>query len=278
MYLKKQGSPWLLNLCNTAPLWYRRKAVTIHDLAFLKHPEWFTWSFSAVYRFLLPKLARGAAVVFTVSKQVKKELMEVWQLPEQKVKVAYNGLAQSFTEGELSGKEYERPYFLAFGSSNPRKNTARVVEAMQLLQEKTHDLRIVGRAEHNFKQENIPVSGHVIEHSDVNDEELKQLYAGATALVYPSLYEGFGLPPLEALACGCPVILSNNEVFKELYEGFAIFVDPLNSASIKNGMLQAIQHPPKHSVVALRNKYSYLETARGIWEVMDLLNKQEHGA
>jgi glycosyltransferase involved in cell wall biosynthesis len=283
-FLRKKGNPLLLNFCNTAPLFYANNVATIHDLAFWYHPEWFTFAFQRAYRFLIPRIAHKAKLIVTVSQQVKKELRTSWQLSPERIEVVYNGLPSSFRQQNAAHHQQERPYFLAFGGGNPRKNTGRVMEAMQLLGRTDYDLRVVGRAEHNFnaKRNNKPLDFNVIEHHDVSDSELKQLYAAAKALVYPSLYEGFGLPPLEAMSCDCPLLLSNIEVFKELYEGFAIFVDPYSPMSIKEGMVKIIAGEEPSTTAALRNecfkKYSGAAAANKLWKRVDGINTVRNGA
>ncbi len=241
-YLKKIGSPLLLNLCNTAPLNYKNTAVTIHDLAFKQHPEWFTLPFRVLYNFLIPKIARKAQVVFTVSNSVKEELTSCYQLEHHKIHVVYNGLPEVFQTMGLTGKKEDRtPYFLAMGGKNPRKNLNRVIEAFEQLPDKQYTLRVVGQSDANFntsKDRNKKSSFPIVFHTETSDEELKELYIGATGLIYPSLYEGFGIPPLEALNLNCPIILSNITVFEELYANFAIFVDPYDVNSISEGIQQ----------------------------------------
>ena len=285
-FLKKEGSPVLINLCNTAPLNYSRNIVTVHDLAFLQHPEWFTPLFRRFYRFLVPRILKKALAICTVSESIKQEIITVLRLPEDKIHVTYNGLPGIFfKQRNHQEKTFDRPYFLAFGSRNARKNTQRVAEAMQLLEHDNYDLRIVSRAEGNFKKNrdnSHPYSFRMIRHSDASDADLQQLYSGATALVYPSLYEGFGLPPLEAIHCGCPVILSKIPVFEELYEGFAIFVDPFDSKAIKDGMKKAIskEHPSfsAEDLDVLKGKYSYQSSAKVLLALVRNIETGNHGA
>jgi glycosyltransferase involved in cell wall biosynthesis len=239
-YLKKMGSPLLLNLCNTAPLYYHNTLVTVHDLAFNKHHEWFSLPFRIFYNFLIPKITRKAQVVFTVSKTIKNELVACYQLASSKIHVVYNGLPEVFKTTEPIKKTEEKaPYFLAIGGKNPRKNLNRIIEALELLPNNPYTLRVVGQSDTNFntkKGKGESAVFPVVFHSNASDEELKQLYVGAKGLIYPSLYEGFGIPPLEALNLNCPIILSNITVFKELYANFAIFVDPYNIDSISKGI------------------------------------------
>ena len=283
-FLKRLENPVLLNLCNTGPLFYPASVVTIHDLAFLKHPKWFAFTFRKLYRFLVPQIAKNAAVVFTVSEFVKKEIILKLKVAQERVHVAYNGLSSTFYEPSSKKMDSDRPYFLTFGGQNTRKNVKGVIGAMQLLEDQEYDLRIVGRAEENFMPNETNYDAYdfqIIQHNDVDDQELKRLYAGAEALIYPSLYEGFGLPPLEALNSSCPIIISNIEVFRELYSGFATFVDPTNVQSIKEGILKVVQGNNEvisaESLNALNARFSYVETAKIMAQVIGDLNEGMHG-
>ncbi len=278
-YLKKIGSPLLLNLCNTAPLNYKNTAVTVHDLAFKQHPEWFTLPFRMLYNFLIPKIARKAQVVFTVSNTIKEELASCYELKHNKIHVIYNGLPKVFqTTESINKKDDKAPYFLTIGGKNPRKNLNRIIEAFEQLPNKQYTLRVVGQSDANFntsKNSEETTSFPIIYHTETSDEELKQLYIGATGLIYPSLYEGFGIPPLEALNLNCPIILSNITVFEELYANFAIFVDPYDVNSISKGIQQLAEgkNKPidKKELLILNATCSFEQSADVLFNVINKL-------
>ena len=276
-YLRKESSPLLLNLCNAAPMNYQNHWVCIHDLAFKIHPEWFRPAFRHYYNFLIPKIAAKAKGIFTVSETVKKELMASLHLSEEKVKVVYNGVSSVFEDTEEVPKlfSFERPYLLALGGTNPRKNNLTLIDALDSLDEHWYDVRIVGRAEQNFQgvtlkeqQRNYTITFH----ENVSDQELKSLYQHAEACVYPSHYEGFGIPPLEAIHQGCPVILSNIQVFKELYSEAAIFMDGIDVNAMINVLQQLKQSKSKDTenpaIQGIKKQYTYTHTAKRILEAL----------
>jgi len=269
-YLKTIESPVLLNLCNTSPLFYSNSVVTLHDLAFIKHPEWFSFAFKTFYNFLIPKTIRKAKMILTVSNTVKLDIQKYFFQESKNIHVVYNGLPLIFQNSNRSEiQKIDRPYFLAIGGKNPRKNLKNVLSAMKLLNNSDFDLRVIGRSEGNFNSVNIDDQDYmfnIIYHTDIDDNQLCELYKGAKALIYPSFYEGFGIPPLEALNSNCPIILSNIEVFKELYEDAATFVDPNDITDIKNAMESVVNNQHKilsrEKVAELNTKYSYWNAAK----------------
>jgi glycosyltransferase involved in cell wall biosynthesis len=269
LYLKKKGNPILLNLCNTSPLFYSNSIVTLHDLAFIKHPEWFSFAFKSFYNFLIPKTIKKAKMILTVSNSVKSDIKNYFNHKENNIHVVYNGLPLIFQNAKNSSLKVKRPYFLAMGGKNPRKNLNNVLAAMQLLGNTDFDLRVIGRAEQNFNSVKIDDKKYdfnLIYHSDIDDNQLQELYSGAKALIYPSFYEGFGLPPLEALNSNCPIILSDIEVFRELYEDVATFTDPNNVEDIKSSIEKIINNEFETLTIEKKNelneKYSYWNAAK----------------
>jgi len=269
-FLKKKGNPILLNLCNTSPLFYHNSVVTLHDLAFIKHPEWFSFAFKSFYNFLIPKTIKKAKMILTVSNSVKTDIKNYFNQNGNNIHVVYNGLPLIFQNAKKSSKnENTRPYFLAMGGKNPRKNLKNVLAAMQLLDNSDFDLRVIGRSEGNFnniKVDENKYNFNLIYHTDIDDNQLQSLYEGAKALIYPSFYEGFGIPPLEALNANCPIILSDIEVFRELYEDVATFTDPNNVEDIKSGIEKIINNEFQTLTVEKKNelndKYSYWNAAK----------------
>mgnify|MGYP006132849343 CR=1 FL=1 len=273
-FLKKNANALLLNLCNTAPLFYSNKIVTLHDLAFLKHPEWFSFSFRSYYNFLIPRIINKSKLVFTVSESVKDDISKFYHIQKSNITVVYNGLPKIFSSTETCATSFiERPYFLAIGGRNPRKNLKNCILAMGKLGNKDFDLRVISREDKNFSldKELNPENISVIYETNVSDLRLKYLYQNARALIYPSFYEGFGIPPLEALNLNCPIILSDIEVFRELYKQVAVFCNPSDVDSIKDSINTVIQNNQprilEEEVLQLNNKYSYMNAA-------EIMNKQ----
>lgn len=280
-YLKKRGNPLLLNLCNTAPIRYSKNIVCIHDLAFLHHPEWFKPLFKRYYNFLLPRIAKKSLAIWTVSKTVKKEINAYYHIPIDNIHVLYNGVSELFLSKQKP-KDSEgnpRPYLLAIGGSNPRKNNVKLIEALDYLDEHAFDLRIVGRAESNFQKDQLEEKKRNYQihfHEDITDQLLLSLYQNASALIYLSKYEGFGIPPLEALHQGCPLLLSDIPIFRELYEGLADFVDPERPEQI-NDFIQGLKagkiQVPNSDVIKEKTKeFSYSAAAENAIHAIQKLN------
>ena len=226
-YLKKQGSPLLLNLCNTAPIFYVNKIVTIHDLAFERFPQTFSWKFRYAYQFAIPRIARSSKHILTDSSFSKNEICSLYSISEDKIEVVYCANSAFFSE---IGNTNNEQFILAVSSLNYQKNFFALVKAFNKLSDKTIKLFLVGGinknfADHNLLQE-IESNENIKFVGRVDDEELVRLYSSAQCFVYPSLYEGFGIPPLEAQACGCPCVVSNAASLPEVCGDSVVYCDP----------------------------------------------------
>ncbi len=202
--------------------------LTVHDLALLRHPEAFPrWHRLYGGSGLLRRVARRAELLLTVSEFTKRESVELLGVPESRVRVIGNAVDDVFTP---EGPAAEGGYVLAVGTHEPRKNLARTVEAARLA---GAELRVAGAPGWG----GVEAAGSL---GFVPDEELARLYRGARCLVYPSLYEGFGIPVLEAMACGCPVVTSAGTATEEVAGGAAVLVDPRDPEAIAAGIREAI--------------------------------------
>jgi glycosyltransferase involved in cell wall biosynthesis len=239
----------LLNLCNSGPLLQRNQVVTIHDAAIFATPSSFSRAFRAWYKFLLPHLGGIARRVITDSHHSKRELMRFCGLAEDRIEVIYLGSDQALRyaadntvldRNDLAGK----PYIFAVSSQDERKNFSGLAEAIELLG--TQDFKVViagGANPRVFRTSEVDHVKHVKFLGYVNNNELRALYEHAACFVYPSLYEGFGLPPLEAMACGCPVIVSNATSLPEVCGEAALYCDPNNPSDIADKIQQLMRHP-----------------------------------
>ena len=211
----------LLNLCNSGPAFRSRQAIMIHDAQVWSSPDSYTFAFRNWYRCLLPILARRADVVFTVSDFSRRALEQFGVIAKGKAKVIPNGADHILRiEPDRSiltrfGLQ-PRGYFLAIASNHKHKNIA-------LLERLSTDMPIVlaGAAERS-------VNGNLMSVGRVSEGELRALYASAQALLFPSLTEGFGLPALEAMALGTPVVSSTGGALPETCGKAALFADPMD--------------------------------------------------
>jgi glycosyltransferase involved in cell wall biosynthesis len=203
--------------------------VTVHDLAVLRHPETFNPWTRHYSRLCVSRVARAAGLVIAVSEHTKRDVVELLGTPEQKVRVVPNGVAETFTP---DGPAESGDYVLAVGTIEPRKNLERLAEATRGL---GVELRVAGARGWGH----VDLGVGVRRLGRVSDEELARLYRGARCLAYPSLYEGFGIPILESMACGTPVVTSRGGGTEETAGDAAVLVDPLDPASIAAGIEEA---------------------------------------
>jgi glycosyltransferase involved in cell wall biosynthesis len=200
--------------------------VTVHDLAILRAPEAFPRWHRLYGSAGLRRVLRGADAVIAVSEFTAREVEELAGVPAERVRVVPNGVDPVFTP---EGRRAEGEYVLAVGTLEPRKNLARALEAARAA---GVDLRVVGSRGWG----GVDVDGWV---GEVPDAELAALYRGARCVLYPSLYEGFGLPVLEAMACGAPVVTSRDTAMEEVAGAAAVLVDPLDVSAIAEGIATA---------------------------------------
>jgi glycosyltransferase involved in cell wall biosynthesis len=221
----------LLNLANTAPASVPGQLVTIHDASVFAVPEAYSRGFRRWYRLMLPHLARRARRVLTDSEFSRAELARWLGVPGEKIRVVPCGhehiLAQPADPGVLSRHRLgARPYVLAVSSLSRHKNLEAVFAAMRLLSPDGSDYVLAGAANPRVFGTSDGAPRQMVHLGYVADPELRALYEHAACLVYPSRYEGFGLPPLEAMACGCPVIAANTSALPEVCGDAALYVDP----------------------------------------------------
>lgn len=240
-WMRKWNADLLWSPCNTGPLSVDAQVVTIHDASVFAGPEWFSASFRAFYKWLLPRLGRKVRVVVTDSEFSKSELVKYGVADAAKIRVVPAGVGPQFAPGGAKGG-----YVLFVGTRNPRKNLARLIEAWSRVPDKGgRVLRAVGGAGRAFSREALPpIPADVKLEDAANDDALVALYRGADLLVQPSLYEGFGLPPLEAMACGTPAVVSRVASHPEVCGDAAIYCDPLDVADIARAIAKGLTHPP----------------------------------
>jgi glycosyltransferase involved in cell wall biosynthesis len=226
--------------------------VTVHDLAVLRHPEWFNRWTATYSRIAVPRVVAAATRVIAVSEFTKRELMSLLRVPDTKIRVVPNGVEDVFTP---EGPRAEGDYVLAVGTLEPRKNLARIAQAV------AGELRVVGARGWG----GVDPPPNVRWLGGVDDEELAALYRGARCLVYASLYEGFGIPVAEALACGCPIVTSRESAMVEIAGDDATYVDPASVESIRDGIARCKPPVPRRfatwAEVAARTAAVYGELA-----------------
>jgi glycosyltransferase involved in cell wall biosynthesis len=235
-YLQKKGMPLLINFANTLPIFYKNKISVIHDIIYEKYPV--SNSYKKYYQYIFPLMIKTSKHIITVSEFSKNELVKRYKIKERKISVVYDCVNEIFKPSKI---EKTDKYILALSSVAYHKNFIGLLEAFQLLKNNNIKLYIVGGSNKKiFGEKSLDILRDIEKNPNVrylgrvNDEKLVELYSNAQCFVYPSFYEGFGLPPLEAQACGCPIIISDIPVFKEIYGESAIYCNPHNAEDIAN--------------------------------------------
>ncbi len=273
LYLEQLGSPPLLCMGNAAPVAYKNTYVTIHDLAFMQKHRWNNLFFVSWYKWMIPKIAKKAKHIFTVSNAMKAEIQEILYVPADQISVTYNGIAEHL----LSTKEHtsKEKIILSVGSFNLRKNHEKLIQAfLQSSIKDEYTLIIIGDKYKVFKhtglddQELQTTNIKIME--GLTDEALAELYQKAEIVASLSAYEGFGIPLLEGLHFNCKIICSDIPAYKELYDNYAYFCNPENIPGISK-LLEEIAAAPYQPADTglLAEKYNYLNSARTIVEVIE---------
>lgn len=241
IYMKRHhNGQLLLSLSGLSPLWYHRNILTIHDISYLLKPRAYSRIYCLYYRLMTPLAAKRAQKIITVSRFSKGEIMHYLGVPENKIAVIYNAVRQT----TLLPREKTDRYILTVGSLMPRKNIKRLLEAYCALEQPDFDLYIAGGMHAAFAdaewskytdRKGVRFLGYV------SGDVLTHLYRNATAYISPSLYEGFGIPLVEAMTQECPLVVSDIPVFHEVCGKAAVYFNPLDITDIQEKM-NAVMH------------------------------------
>jgi glycosyltransferase involved in cell wall biosynthesis len=239
--------------------------VTIQDLSFERDPTVMPWRDRLIFKAAVPRAARRAARVLAISELTRHDLVELYGIPEQKI--AVTPLAADPVFGPDGPSPNGEPYALFVGALQPRKEATTAIEALALVGEDAPKLVLVGpdkggRAEAEETAARLGVSIDLRGH--IPQDELAALYRGAACLVFPSRYEGFGLPLLEAMASGTPVVATAAGALPEVAGGAAILVEPSDPVALAGGIERAIADHERlrKAGLARASRYSWAETAR----------------
>ena len=216
--------------------------ITIHDLAHIQLPCFSTYTRRFYYEFLVRPASNRARRVITVSEYSRREILRWTDLPDSSVTNVGNGVDSTFRpEGRCYDPTF--PYILHVGSAKPHKNLGRLFDAFARIEDPRLHLILTATKAHEWiprlSEKRIEKRVHFV--GPVSEEELPALYRGAIALVFPSLMEGFGLPPLEAMACGTPVVASRSAAIPEVVGDAALLVDPLDAGDIRQGIERVLE-------------------------------------
>ena len=231
-----------------------KTVVTIHDLIFLKHTEQYPWIDRRIYTLKTKYAAKHADHVIAVSEETKRDLMEIYQVPERKINVIYPSVDVKFyhkASDDLRAaviRKYKLPqkYILNIGSFFPRKNQLKLIEAFDRIKNTMiEDLVLVGSSGTMLSEIRKVIADRKLENrihiiTDISNEDLPAVYQSASVFVFPSLFEGFGAPVLEALFSGTPVIASQGGAIAEAAGKNSIFINPNNADDIAGQILSVI--------------------------------------
>ena len=224
--------------------------VTIHDLCSLRKNE-MTKLFSLINRLSINNSVKKADKIITVSNTIKQELIEKFNINPDRVKVVYNSVPEHFFNAEINSnvldkyKIQQNKYILSVATLNKRKNIPELIKAFEYISDKYPDLKLVlvgGMGNEN--REKLTKHPNIIFTGYIPDEDVPTLYKNALLYMYPSLYEGFGIPLIEAQYCGCPVLCSDIPVFREIGANSVEYCKP-NSKDIATGLEKLINNPDR---------------------------------
>jgi len=265
----------LINFTGLGTLLHKNNISTIHDLSFLENPAWFSFWYYHFYKFLTPLIAKKAIKIITVSEFSKKELIDKLNIKEEKISVVYNAVSDKLINSKSVSNE---SYILSVSSIDPRKNFIRLIEAYNLLKNKSYKLIIVGKKNKIFRDFDVKTqhNNQIIFTGYVSDSELADLYRNATIFVYPSLYEGFGIPNLEAMNNECPVITSRIPPHLEVCQDAALYFNPEDINDIAKQIDLVLDNSDLREKLIIKGKmqvqkFGWRESAKQILNIISTL-------
>jgi glycosyltransferase involved in cell wall biosynthesis len=231
-----------------------KTVVTIHDLIFRKHKEQYPWIDRRIYTLKTKYAAKHADRIIAVSQETKQDLIKMYGVPERKIEVIYQSVNEKFYQkvseekSKAVSQQYKLPekYILNVGSFFPRKNQIGLIEAFDLIKDRiTEDLVLVGTSgymlphiQKMITEKNLDNRIHIL--TNASDGDLPSIYQSASAFVFPSLFEGFGVPVLEALFSGTPVIASRGGAIEEAAGKDSLFINPHSTEDMADKILSTL--------------------------------------
>lgn len=270
----------------------RRAIVTVHDLSYVRVPECFPEPLLKYLNRAVPQALQRADLILADAASTQRDLADVYRVPLEKIRVLYPGADARFrpdvaedAKSRVRARTRGKPYLLSVGTIQPRKNYVRLLEAFAKiiancgLQIANLQLVICGGRGWMYDEiyqavERLGLSERVLFTDFVSDDDLPALYALATLFVYPSLYEGFGLPIAEAMACGAPVLSSNASSLPEVAGDAALYFDPYNVDVLAEAMQRALSDESLRADLRARGfaqakKFSWERAARQLWQYLE---------
>jgi glycosyltransferase involved in cell wall biosynthesis len=262
------------------------QCVVIHDLGFLHYPDGYQKSHLRYYKYYTPKFIKKASTVLTVSNFSKQDIISHYRTPEEKIKVVYNGVKDIFSPLSYKGQNIVKDkytngteFFLYAGAIHPRKNVINLLKAFSIFKRRLQSsLKLVLAGPLAWKNNEFLELLKTYKYKDdvvltgaLEEKELASVMASAYAFVYPSLFEGFGVPVLEAMKCGVPVLTSGASSMEEISEGTALYFDPENIDDMADKLMRVYKDEDgRRSLmekgVSIAQQYSWERTAEEVWK------------
>jgi glycosyltransferase involved in cell wall biosynthesis len=262
---------------NTGPLVVANQVLTLHDLSALEHPEWFTPAFAMWYRLFMPMLVRRVRRLVVPSEYVRKKILSRFSLPPDRVNIAPGGVdLNCFHPNHPVPDRVPARYIFFVGSLQPRKNLGVLLQAWGQIVHRFPDIWLVvaGAQSRNFNQVSLSTDVERVGFLGyVPDADLAGLYAGALVFLLPSLDEGFGLPVLEAMACGTPVIAARAGALPEVVGDAGLLFDPVHPAELADILERLlsdinIRRRLAEKGLAHVKNFSWQSSAEKMWEIL----------
>ena len=267
--------------------------IVMHDLNFVHYPHFDSFWTRIYYRIFFPRFAKKASGIATVSNYSKKDIETYYKIDPNTVCVAYNGVSEHFfeiseTEKEAVRKEISQgfPYFVFVGTASKRKNVVGILQAFEAFRSKEHQAKLVfaGRKKYWDKEmesvyQNMKYQDDVVFTGYISTQYLNKILSSAHALLYPSIFEGFGIPIVEAFACGVPVITSNTSSMPEVAGEAALLVSPFSVEEIKIAMETIFADNNLRNTLISKGKerlklFSWDKSANDLWDkISDMTQK-----
>jgi glycosyltransferase involved in cell wall biosynthesis len=269
----------LINMCTIAPLSKRKQMVIVHDASFEVNPQYFSTGFRTWYKFAIPALAKLSRHMLTVSEFSKQELIKFCGFQPDKTSVIYNA-ANHILKYDEPSQEFKnkinhlKPYCLAVSSLGANKNFKGLSEAISKIDFSKYNMLIAGGVIGALKQ--ATSQGQAVTYLGyVSNAELKYLYSNASLFVFPSFYEGFGIPPLEAMMLGCPVAASNTSSLPEILGDACAYFNPADTNSMAHTIHSLLSDETKLASLRAKGyeqvkKYSWTKSA---WQLQQLIEQ-----
>lgn len=262
----------LFSFAFTGPISLRRQIVTVHDAAVVRIPAAYNWRFRLWYRSLIGRIVSRAPRTVAVSRFSASEATACFGAPASRVRVSTEGwqhLDRVVADESVLDRHglRNKPFALAVSSPTPNKNFAAIAQALQLLGPDAPRFAVAGSADLSVFRGEQSKSDAIVKLGFVSDAELKALYLHATCFVMPSFYEGFGIPPLEAMSCGCPVIASTAPAIREVCADAALYFDPHRPQELAQQLkklfadVELAQRMSQEGLLRAES-YSWMESAR----------------